>query len=206
LNTDQDPYSSHSYAFISVADPECLSRIWIFPDPGSQIPDHAKKEEVNFFFSNLFNFFLESTSLVRRTFVNTTFVSTTFESTTFEGMTFLRTTFLCTTFVSTMPYMDNIFLHVQENIYPPPSQKKIVFKLSEVMVGSEIQDPDPGSGKKPIPDPGSQIQGSKCTESCIPDPDRQHWYLCLMKKVFFLLANGLFCYLFKEIIFYNFSL
>ena len=34
-----------------------------------------------------------------------------------------------------------------------------------------------GSGirKKPIPDPGSRIQGSKSTQSRIPDPDPQHW-------------------------------
>jgi hypothetical protein len=33
-----------------------------------------------------------------------------------------------------------------------------------------------GSGirKKPIPDPGSRIQGSKSTRSRIPDPDPQH--------------------------------
>ena len=39
---------------------------------------------------------------------------------------------------------------------------------------------DLGSGirKKPIPDPGSRIQGSKSTRSRIPDPDPQHWYLC----------------------------
>jgi len=36
--------------------------------------------------------------------------------------------------------------------------KKIVLKLSEVMVGSGIWDPDPGSGKNlfRIPDPGVQ--------------------------------------------------
>jgi hypothetical protein len=32
------------------------------------------------------------------------------------------------------------------------TQEKIGFKLSEIMVGSGIR--DPGSGKKPIPDPG----------------------------------------------------
>jgi hypothetical protein len=34
-----------------------------------------------------------------------------------------------------------------------------------------------GSGirKKPIQDPGSRIQGSKSTQSRIPDPDPQHW-------------------------------
>jgi hypothetical protein len=44
--------------------------------------------------------------------------------------------------------------------------KKIVKKLLKIWSW------DPGSGirKKPIPDPGSQIQGSKSTQSRIPDP------------------------------------
>ena len=39
-----------------------------------------------------------------------------------------------------------------------------------------------GSGirNKPIPDPGSRIQGSKSTQSRIPDPDPQH---CIKPKV-----------------------
>jgi hypothetical protein len=45
--------------------------------------------------------------------------------------------------------------------------QKIVNKLSKIWVG------DPGSGKKPIPDPGSR--GQKGTGSRIPDPDPQHW-------------------------------
>ena len=48
--------------------------------------------------------------------------------------------------------------------------KKIVKKLLKIWSW------DPGSGipKKPIPDPGSRIQGSKSTQSRIPDPDPQH--------------------------------
>ncbi len=50
--------------------------------------------------------------------------------------------------------------------------KKNCQKAPQNMVlGSGIR--DPGSGKKPIPDPGSRIQGSK--RSRIPDPDPQHW-------------------------------
>jgi hypothetical protein len=49
--------------------------------------------------------------------------------------------------------------------------KKFVRKLLKIWSW------DPGSGirKKPIPDPGSRIQGSKSTQSRIPDPDPQHW-------------------------------
>ncbi len=52
--------------------------------------------------------------------------------------------------------------------------QKIVTKISKLWVwdpGSEIR--DPGSGKKPILDPGSRIQGSK--RHRIPDPDPQYW-------------------------------
>ncbi len=39
--------------------------------------------------------------------------------------------------------------------------------------GLRIRDPRSGIWKKPIPDPGSRIQGSK--RHRIPDPDPQHW-------------------------------
>ncbi len=39
-----------------------------------------------------------------------------------------------------------------------------------MVLGSEIRDPRSGIRKKPIPDPGSRIQGSKSTQSRIPDP------------------------------------
>jgi hypothetical protein len=41
---------------------------------------------------------------------------------------------------------------------------------------------DPESGKKPIPDPGSQIQGSK--RHRIPDPDPQHWKIAVNVDLF----------------------
>jgi hypothetical protein len=41
--------------------------------------------------------------------------------------------------------------------------------------GLGIRNPRSGIRKKPIPDPGSRIQGSK--RHRIPDPDPQHWYL-----------------------------
>jgi hypothetical protein len=44
--------------------------------------------------------------------------------------------------------------------------QKIITKLSKIWIW------DPGSGKKPIPDPGSM--GQKGTGSWIPDPDPQH--------------------------------
>jgi hypothetical protein len=50
------------------------------------------------------------------------------------------------------------------------STQKIVIKLSKY--GSGIQ--DPGSGEKPIPDPGSWFRGQKGTGSPIPGPDPQH--------------------------------
>ncbi len=51
--------------------------------------------------------------------------------------------------------------------------QKIVTKLSEIWVW------DPGSGKKPILDPGSR--GQKGTGSRIQDPDPQHWFkVCLI--------------------------
>jgi hypothetical protein len=39
-----------------------------------------------------------------------------------------------------------------------------------MVLGSGIRDPRSGIRKKPIPDPGSRIQGSKSTQSRIPDP------------------------------------
>ncbi len=53
--------------------------------------------------------------------------------------------------------------------------QKIVTKLSKIWVwdpGSEIRDLRSGIQKKPIPDPGSRVQGSK--RHRIPDPDPQH--------------------------------
>jgi hypothetical protein len=47
--------------------------------------------------------------------------------------------------------------------------QKVVTKLSKIWAL------DPGSGKNPIPDPGSR--GQKGTASRIPDPDRQHFFL-----------------------------
>jgi hypothetical protein len=44
-----------------------------------------------------------------------------------------------------------------------------------MVLGSGIRDPRSGIRKKSIPDPGSRIQGSKSTQSRIPDPDPQHW-------------------------------
>jgi hypothetical protein len=49
--------------------------------------------------------------------------------------------------------------------------------LKNMGLGSGIR--DPGSGKKPIPDLGSQIQGSK--RHRIPDPDPQH---CVFSPLF----------------------
>ncbi len=45
--------------------------------------------------------------------------------------------------------------------------------LKNMGLGSGTQ--DPGSGKKPIPNPGSRIHGSK--RHRIPDPDPQHWFI-----------------------------
>jgi hypothetical protein len=54
---------------------------------------------------------------------------------------------------------------------------KIVTKLSKIWVW------DPGSGKKPIPDPGSRIKGSKRPR--FPDLEPQHWLytvlMCLLR-------------------------
>jgi hypothetical protein len=52
--------------------------------------------------------------------------------------------------------------------------KKIVKKLLKIWSwdpGSEIRDPEKTYS-------GSRIQGSKSTQSRIPDPDPQHWLLC----------------------------
>jgi hypothetical protein len=57
--------------------------------------------------------------------------------------------------------------------------QKIVTKLSKVWVW----DPRSGIRKKPIPDLGSTIQGSK--RHRIPDPDPQQWF-----KTVFLISNG----------------
>jgi hypothetical protein len=61
------------------------------------------------------------------------------------------------------------------------TQENIGFKLSEIMVGSRIQDLGSGIRKKPIPDPGSR--GQKGTGSRIPDPDPQHWLKDLLGSV-----------------------
>ncbi len=45
--------------------------------------------------------------------------------------------------------------------------------LKNMGLGSGIRDPRSRIRKKPIPDPGSRIQGSK--RHRIPDPDPQHW-------------------------------
>ncbi len=69
-----------------------------------------------------------------------------------------------------------------------------------MVLGSGIRDPRSGIRKNPIPDPGSRIQGSKSTQSRIPDPDPQHWlygrelFIILVMKLFiladFLLGMG----------------
>ncbi len=46
--------------------------------------------------------------------------------------------------------------------------------LKNMVLGSGIRDPRSGIRKKPIPDPGSRIQGSKSTRSRIQDPNPQH--------------------------------
>jgi hypothetical protein len=45
---------------------------------------------------------------------------------------------------------------------------------SSLKYGLGIRDPRSGIRKKPIPNPGSRIKGSKSTQSRIPDPDPQH--------------------------------
>ncbi len=56
-----------------------------------------------------------------------------------------------------------------------------------MVLGSGIRDPGSGIRKKPIPDPGSRIQGSKSTRSRIPDPDPQHCKKTSEKKNFIFL-------------------
>jgi hypothetical protein len=47
-------------------------------------------------------------------------------------------------------------------------------RIIELFTKKIVKDPRSGIRKKPIPDPGSRIQGSKSTQSRIPDPDPQH--------------------------------
>jgi len=63
-------------------------------------------------------------------------------------------------------------IHTELKYFNP---KIIVLKLSEVMVGSGIRDPDPEKNLFRIPDPDPGSRGPKGTGSRIPDPDPQHW-------------------------------
>ncbi len=51
--------------------------------------------------------------------------------------------------------------------------KNFQYALKYMDSGSGIRDPGSGIRKKPIPNPGSRIPGSK--RHRIPDPDPQHW-------------------------------
>jgi hypothetical protein len=61
--------------------------------------------------------------------------------------------------------------------------QKIVNMLSNIGMGLGSGIQDSGSGKKPIPDPGSR--GQKGTGSRIPDPDPQHCILQENRKIKF---------------------
>jgi hypothetical protein len=64
--------------------------------------------------------------------------------------------------------------------------QKIVTKLSKTWVW----DPRSGIRKKPIPDSGSRMQGSK--KHRIPDPDPQHWNFLAYMMIEYL-GPGLAC-------------
>jgi len=101
-------------------------------------------------------------------------------------------TFVSTTFVSTTCY------HVNRNFFEEIgtelknfNPQKIVFKLSEVTVGSGIRDPDPGSGKNQfrIPDPGVKKA---------PDPGSGSATLWIRIRIFGVPGPGSAFYLLKQ--------